>query len=231
MEKYSYFDTMANHSDGKTYVKFQLPKKCVHCHEIMTPEVIHLANSDNEYAALLLRCSSCKEFFAVTYNIKYDSNLGDYVGFIIPYSYSVHVDYDLADEIELFSPESKEIYIQSKTAEAYNLPHVAGIGYRKSIEFLIKDFLINVKNLKQDKISTMPLSQAIDKIDNGNIKSLAKATAWIGNDEAHYKRKHPDKDVKDLKKFLKALSHFLSFEYLTEQSLSMTNDNSSRKSN
>ncbi|MDO4605240.1 MAG: DUF4145 domain-containing protein [Helcococcus sp.] len=230
MEKYSYHTASCNFEGYLSSIDFRLPKTCVHCNETMTPQVINQTETYNKnQVAFLVRCSHCKEFFAISYIIKKKDGVNH--SELIPYSYNIKIDYDLSDEIELFSPDTKEIYMQSKTAEAYNLSHIAGIGYRKSIEFLIKDFLINVKDQDKATISNLHLSQAIDKIDNDNIKTLAKASTWIGNDETHYIKKHPDKDVNDLKKFLKALSQLLSSEYLVKEALSIISENSSSKSN
>jgi hypothetical protein len=38
-----------------------------------------------------------------------------------------------------------------------------------------------------------------DHIDDHRIQDIAKRAAWVGNDETHYYRKWPDKDIKDLK--------------------------------
>ena len=79
------------------------------------------------------------------------------------------------------------------------------MGYRKALEFLIKDYAISLKSNESDKISKMTLSQVIDEfIDNKKIKTLARASAWIGNDETHYQRKHENYDVNHLKSFIQA---------------------------
>lgn len=49
--------------------------------------------------------------------------------------------------------------------------------------------------------------------------SLAKAATWIGNDETHYTRKYEDKDISDMKKYIRALSNYLSSEYLVSEYL------------
>ena len=51
-----------------------------------------------------------------------------------------------------------------------------------------------------------------DYIDDQVLQQLAQATAWIGNDETHYIRKHTDKDLQDLKNFLKATIRFLEYQ-------------------
>lgn len=231
MEKYSNYTAIVHHKDGQTHVNFPLPKTCIHCNETMTPEVIHKANPSKDYIALLLRCSSCKEFFATSYTVKYDDYSREYVGQLVPYSYNVKIIYDLPLELEEFSPIFKEIYTQSQIAEAYNLTHIAGIGYRKSLEFLIKDFLIKVKQLPNQDVENLFLSPAIDKLDNRLISASAKAATWIANDETHYVRKHSDKDVSDIKRYLRSVAHLLSAEYIALDGQSFINESSSSKSN
>ena len=93
------------------------------------------------------------------------------------------------------------------------MDHIAGIGYRKALEFLVKDYAIKSNPDDEQDISTSPLGSCIKNyIDNEKIRSLAQKSAWIGNDEAHYIRKHEDRDVNDLKKFIKAIVYYISME-------------------
>lgn len=62
---------------------------------------------------------------------------------------SVHLFDKKIDEI---SPKFNEIYKQALAAEVSNLNEIAGLGYRKSLEFLIKDIAIQ-KNLMMQKRS------------------------------------------------------------------------------
>ena len=52
--------------------------------------------------------------------------------------------------------------------------------------------------------------------DFPRIQSLAKASAWIGNDETHYIRKHENLDVSTLKSFILAAAHFISGDYAAD---------------
>ena len=47
------------------------------------------------------------------------------------------VKYNFAS-VEELSPQFAELYNQAAAAEAYSLLDIAGMGYRKSLEFLIK---------------------------------------------------------------------------------------------
>lgn len=79
------------------------------------------------------------------------------------------------------------------------------MGYRKALECLVKDFAISVHPEEKDKIPPLPLAQCIEKyLDSPKLKNLAKASAWLGNDETHYTRKYANYSVDDLKKFVMA---------------------------
>lgn len=85
------------------------------------------------------------------------------------------------------------------------------MGYRKSVEFLVSDYLLKFpdksnnadKNwIKDPKTS---LNQKIQKISDSRIQTVSKAITWIGNDETHYTRRHEDKDINSMKAFINAL--------------------------
>jgi hypothetical protein len=88
--------------------------------------------------------------------------------------------------------------------------------YRKSVEFLIKDYLI--KNRPNDKatIEAIMLGPCIENyVADSRIKEIAKRATWLGNDETHYKRRWIDKDLADLKTMIRLVVHWIDAEYLT----------------
>lgn len=217
---------------------FDIPTYCPHCGVSMIPDITQTSNptpsnDGSVVVSMLAQCIKCKEFYALTFKLyeTLDDIYEDcYKSAYIPYSYSPKVEYDLPKEIENISPKSKEIYQQSQLAEAYKLDLIAGLGYRKFIEFLIKDYLIETNKESKDKFANKNLSQAIDEIDSPRIKNLAKSATWIGNDEAHYTKKHSDKDVQDMKLFIRSLAYYLSFEYSSKVADDFINENSSKGS-
>lgn len=106
-------------------------------------------------------------------------------------------------------PEFVNIYNQSQRAQDDGLNQIAGMGFRKALEFLVTDFLLSYPPdgvdeewLKDPKTS---LSNKIEKLENQRIKKISKAISFIGNDETHYTRRHPEHDVESIKSFIKAL--------------------------
>ena len=68
----------------------------------------------------------------------------------------------------------------------------------------------------------MALSNCIKEyVDDPRIKSLAEKAVWLGNDETHYIRKHEDKDITDMKRFIDAMVYFISMVLITEDADSM----------
>ena len=93
---------------------------------------------------------------------------------------------DFDDKLKEVSPQFAKVYNQALKAEEYSLDEIAGLGYRKALEFLIKDFAIYNNPEKSEEIkSTWMMKCLKDYIDNDKIKTLAEKSEWIGNDEAH----------------------------------------------
>jgi hypothetical protein len=125
--------------------------------------------------------------------------------------------------ISKVSPDFCAIYDQAYKAEQYGLGLVAGPGYRKALEFLIKDYIISGFTEKDEALAAKKAT--VEKtllgtciaayIKSEQIKEIAKRAAWLGNDETHYVRKWEDKDLKDLKKLISLTIHWIEIETLT----------------
>ncbi len=118
--------------------------------------------------------------------------------------------YKFSDEIKVNFPDFVNIHEQAQRAETADLDQVAGMGYRKSLEFLIKDYLINgindtIKDDKERKKKVEEIEQSFlgicikKHIDDDRIKDCAERAVWVGNDESHYVKKWEDKNIEDLK--------------------------------
>jgi hypothetical protein len=119
------------------------------------------------------------------------------------------------ETIEKVSPDFCSIYRQADKAEKLQLDLVAGPGYRKALEFLIKDYLLatypdaDVQGL----IRILQLGPCIENyVKNDKLKQTAKRAAWLGNDETHFVRKWEDKDITDLKDFINLAVHWIEDE-------------------
>ncbi|MBR3131117.1 DUF4145 domain-containing protein [Candidatus Saccharibacteria bacterium] len=113
--------------------------------------------------------------------------------------------------LQKISPKFCEIYNEALIAEGKGLREICGIGYRKALEFLIKDYLIENNPSEKETIKKSYLGKCIkDYIDDPNIKTLAEKTAWLGNDETHFLRTYDDMDtVETMKRFINAILYFI----------------------
>jgi len=188
------------------------PNKCPFCHHVITPRRYTAFHGKNGLE-ILYRCSNdeCQKLFIGMFENRETYRLiGVTIGNFAPRDFSKNIN-------EL-SPNFVEIYNQALTSECYNLEHISGIGYRKSLEFLIKDYLIFKDPEKETNIKNKFLGKCIkENVENQNLKDIAERATWLGNDETHYIRKWETKDVNDLKKLIDVSVHWIEMELLTEQ--------------
>lgn len=114
-------------------------------------------------------------------------------------------------DIENLSPNFVRIFNQAKFAEENGLDQVCGSGYRRALEFLIKDYLIYLNPKKKEIIKNKFLGNIIkEDIDDQKIKTTAERAAWLGNDESHYIRMWEDKDLENLKHLIKLTTYWVA---------------------
>lgn len=172
-----------------------------------------------------LFCSSCSHSFIAEYTAIFRciDNEFDYYAYssknLFP-NYFISERFD--DKISKLSPRFVSIYNQALSAETSQLDEISGLGYRKALEFLVKDYAIFKNPKDKDSIKSLPISQCIKKyIDDDRIKTLTERSTWIGNDEAHYVRKHEDRSCSDLKIFIQAIVYFIGMVLITDDAASM----------
>lgn len=131
-------------------------------------------------------------------------------------------------DVARVSPGFASVFPQATAAEHYGLSEVAGSGYRKALEFLVKDFCIAEKPGDRSTIETISLGRVIaDFVDDPRIRDCALRAAWLGNDESHYKRKFEDRDVRDLKILIDLTVHWIQMQSLTKRFVDEMHDGGS----
>lgn len=206
------------------------PSLCPICRHALKPQELYVSSyvdeSRNWHIAVLYLCQSCYKVFTALYNCNLrfipDRSIKTFTS-ELEYLAPVKFEEQKFDEsIALISPRFVKIYNQALTAESSSLDEIAGLGYRKALEFLIKDFCIHLHTDDEEKIKRLPLSKCITEyISSPEIKALASRAAWIGNDEAHYVRKFEDRDIEDMKKFIQAAVYFIGMILITEDAHGM----------
>lgn len=190
------------------------PTMCPHCSVAVRPIYLYsylaeISDDGHGFLYALFSCPHCKEVFLAIYLYSDRKNEDAYLG-VLPNS---KFKASFPDIIKAISPDFVKIYNQAYMAEQSELTEICGMGYRKALEFLVKDYAIYKNPDDSNKISSMSLAQCInDYIQPSMVKNLAKASAWIGNDETHYQRKHPEVSFKELKAYIDALVSFINME-------------------
>ena len=137
-----------------------------------------------------------------------------------------------SDNIKEMSPSFCQIYNQAYASQQHGLNDICGIGYRKSLEFLVKDYAIYLNPDNAEEIKKELLSKCInDYIDSKRIKQLALASAWLGNDETHYNKKHQEYDVDDLIVFIDAMVSFIDSDLSAIKAEELINSKKSSNKN
>lgn len=104
-------------------------------------------------------------------------------------------------------------YLQSLVAENSGLDEIAGMGYRKSIEYLVKDWAIQNNPQEKAKIEKLWLGHVIDKYYSGDLKNILDRATWLGNDQAHYLKLFDDYSIDDLKELIALIMVELDRQY------------------
>lgn len=216
-----YFAVMANLStspDGlmRNVTFDRAPNLCPHCHHKVSETVLKSILIFDELN-VIFQCTNelCQQVY-IGYYTK-PPVFGDQwrLGRI---SMGKIIRRNFEPEVNLISPLFSEIYNQSAVAEEHSLIHIAGMGYRKAIEFLVKDYAIRKFPDKEEEIKAKLLGKVIDDyVDFPKLKNMVQRAVWLGNDETHYTRKWEDKNIDDLKNLIDITIHWIMIEITTDR--------------
>jgi len=167
----------------------------------------------NNKIFILNLCPHCEECFLSRH--LYDEDSDTYLHESSAPMHFFHVSF--SENIKKLSPNFISIYNESAHAEALGLTSICGMGYRQALEFLAKDYCIFKYQENFDNISSTPLSKCIENyMKDTHISTLARASAWLGNDETHYTKKHNNYGLPELKAFITALVTYIDAELAFE---------------
>lgn len=192
------------------------PRECPRCHKAGIPRLVFPALVNPKKMTISYFCESCSNIYLADYKVKYiRSNLIETLELIRTYP-KQHVPKAFSEHVDLVSPDFVTIFSQASKAESDNLDKIAGVGYRKALEFLVKDFAIHLNQDNEQKIETikkMPLAKCINEyIQQPKMQSILSKAAWIGNDETHYVKKHPEEDIETLKSLIDISVHWIDMD-------------------
>ncbi|UAL53502.1 hypothetical protein [Metabacillus dongyingensis] len=212
--EYGRLDVTNDNREYTTNIR-RFPDYCPICNKIQEPKLVDAYLISSNFLELIFKCTNrdCNQLFL---SKSYDNGYGFTISDSFPKT-AIKIKFD--EVIENLSPLFVEIYNQANSAEALDLKHVAGMGYRKSLEFLVKDYLINFKNHDEETIKKTFLGACIKNFLSDNVKQVAERATWLGNDETHYHRIWENKDIEDLKKLIQLTNYHISSEIETARYL------------
>lgn len=197
-----------------------LPEECPICHRIgdfrtiRYPAMIHDSETGYTEPEVVFQCPSphCQRLFIAFYSE--GPRDGSY-----RYQSSIPVTptpQEFSKSIVDASPSFVKIYNEAILAEAQHLDEICGPGYRKAVEFLIRDWIIHCDPSKKAVVEgQQSLQRCINEhIDSERIKNIATRAWWLGNDFTHYSRRWVTKDIEDLKALIEIVVHFVADELL-----------------
>lgn len=190
---------------------------CPMCKRAIDPELLGMYGYRDETAqkcvSMTYLCHGCWNTFVAKYII-YD----DYLARLQYCGPSTRKKRNFDDRISDLSPSFVRIYNEAKAAEEYGLLEICGLGYRKALEFLVKDYLCHQYPEDTEEIKSMLLGKVIStKIPDDNIRTVASRCAWLCNDQAHYVQKFEEYDLKMLKDLLDAVVYWISIQLITSE--------------
>lgn len=203
--------------------------ECPNCHIATSPTFINgylISSAQNNIqttAYVIFYCPRCQHLYIAEYYIPsggLDADINIYPYAIYPNSPK---EIEFSDNINNLSSMFVSTYKQALYAESdKNTIGLSGLGYRKALEFLIKDYLIKLKHKDKDKTIALELGQCVSQLDS-DLQDIARASVWLGNDETHYFRKNPEYDLEDLKTFINCLVADIEREYVRIKAKQLTN--------
>jgi len=193
------------------------PDTCPMCHHGIDPKFLTaIWSMEAHRLEAAFRCprKDCQQMFVATYKDENHSDTGWKLVALAPYT-TVYPKYP--DPITKVSPRFVEIMKQVTVADDKKLEQLVGMGLRKAVEFLMKDFAIHEHPDQKENIEKGELAWVIGQYTpDGNIKTCAKRAAWLGNDETHFLRIWKDRDITDLKKLVQLTVNWIESHELTK---------------
>lgn len=217
----------SNHDFSPTMEgQYQKPRICPYCGNgndatIGDHSVIKMTHSASALVGAF-KCTLCdKVFLHACYRETATGNTDAVAAFTYPRNKPVYDNPVIAN----FSPRFISVYKQALRSEFYNDIELAAIGYRAALEILVKDYAVNELSVSPEEAAKKTLFDSIsDYLGSKDLISAADVVRILGNDYAHYERKHSDLDFNVLKKYMDLLINLVEAKYLLKHPPVARND-------
>jgi hypothetical protein len=199
---------------------------CPVCRTAATPTLLGAyAIGDGNHVAvveIVYRCprNECRAVYVSVFKRPWNSMSGYSGRFSLSHSEPSSPEKpDVPEAVATLSERFVDVYSQACAAEQYGLSEVAGPGYRKAFEILIKDFITVHRAKTEDEgegVKCNPrLGALVDEyFGKTKLSDVLHRVAWLGNDETHYARRWEDKDLRDLHALLKIAINMIENDLL-----------------
>ncbi len=197
---------------GNNHSRYEFPDKCPICHAHGEMEVAVTSAMPGHSVQVVYRCafSGCRSFFIGSYD-----SVG---GKLLNYKPQKSDPNVIPSSVRDLSPSFVSIYREAEDAKSHGLYQIAGPGYRKAFEFLVKDYAKSLDPVKSEQIENMFSGKVVNEfISDPRIQMVAKRALWLGNDETHYLRKWAEHDLDDLITLIRLAINWVEIERLSAQ--------------
>ena len=205
-----------------------LPSFCPICREYGTGQPLHAvetghASSSRRDAIAVFQCHNarCGGAFIAAYAITVAN--GEEAGILLSHiPLTAGSKHGFSGAIRKVSPTFCETYDQAAQAEENGLTEICGAGFRRALEFLVKDYarsrVAKGDAKTREQIARTQLGQCINEyLPAGPVQEAAKRAAWLGNDETHYYRAWVDHDIQDLKGLISLTVRWVDYMIETDR--------------
>jgi hypothetical protein len=200
--------TVGNHGYPVDY-----PDECPICHhhgEIQVVKTDEVLNKSEVQVVYQCAFTGCKSYFVGYYGPRGDGELKA----LKPMKPNPTA---FPEAISSLSPSFIAIYKEAEEAFHLGLTQIAGPGYRKAFEFLIKDYAKSLAPEKSEDIEKAFSGAVVSEyVTDPRIQAVAKRTLWLGNDETHYLRKWSAHDMDDLITLIRLAVNWIEIDQLSK---------------
>ena len=132
---------------------------------------------------------------------------------------------DIKEDIRKISPKFYDVYKQSLIAKNSGLNELYGMGFRKAIEYLVKDFAISENPNKRSSIEASSLHSCIENyFKNSDARTALLACKWLGNNETHYVNSNDSDDVSLLENLIEDTLYYIHREQRNKIAIQVNNN-------
>lgn len=171
---------------------------------------IHSLENNNFHIFTIHFCPHCNNDFLVDHNMECKEGCEEVSQTIYPYKLA---NANIDDEIKKISPSFYSIYNQSLTAKELGLTEIYGMGFRKAIEYLVKDYAIKKRPEDSEQIKKISLHKCIEKyFEDADTESALLGAKHLGNNEVHYTNSNSAEDLILLEQLIDDILYYIKRE-------------------